>query len=107
MSEHVYKVGHCPGCSAQTLIVDTFNRPIGFMKDTFACWLCLCDEEFNVKTRIGSFVLCKHCFEKPMDAEKVWSNLVSSPYSGLMNLEIPELKLFPYKKIEMIKHYGV
>lgn len=103
----IYKVGHCPCCEAQTLITDTFNRPIGFIPKTYACWLCLCDEEGNVKTRIGSFVMCEACYTKPEDPEKVFQSLIESPHSGLYQAELLEEKIYPKKKIELIRQYGI
>lgn len=102
-----FKIGHCPSCGVQTQITDTMNRVIGFMPKTALYWLCLCDEDGEIKTRVGSFVLCGTCHKGSVDPEKVFRSIVDSEFSGVSEETLPEAGMFPNKKLELIKEYGI
>lgn len=105
--KHVFKVGHCPLCSRQTQITDTFNKPIGAMAGTHLYWLCLKDDQGTIKTRIGTLILCDACHSNNPDPEKIYQSIINSPFSGLSEEQLPEIQMFPNLGLECVKSFGV
>ena len=100
-----FKRNHCVDCGNQAMISDFNGRPINGMVGTTLVWVCLCDEEDNVKTRIGSLPICADCDPLTINPDRLIENLLLNPSSGLTS-DAPELEMFPNKKIEIIKRYG-
>lgn len=101
----LFKVGYCPNCGAQSQTTDTRAGIIAGQVGSYLCWLCICDEDGNVKTRIGTFALCKDCPPDEVDPADIEASLVGSPFSGITNQE-PELLNYPNRMIEKVLRYG-
>lgn len=104
MNQIPFKIGYCLGCGAQTQVRDVSGRPVCGLPGTKLCWLCLCDEKGQVKTRVGTITFCKSCDPLKANLDHVKNNLTSSRYSGVSSTE-PEWDLWPIKKIEVVKVY--
>ena len=100
-----FLVGYCPCCGAQSQITDERNRPIGGLIGSKLAWICLCDKDDKVFTRIGTVCLCPKCGPSNDECQKMIDTLVRTEGSGL-NGDDMELSSMHHARIEVIKEYG-
>lgn len=99
-----FQIGYCLNCGAQSQVRDAKGRPVMGLPGTRVCWICICDENDIVKTRVGHITLCYICTPMSVNIGTLLENLAANPASGVSGNEV-EWSMFPKRRIEVIKTY--
>jgi hypothetical protein len=89
-------------CGKQTQIKNVRGAPIRGVPGCKLAWLCLCDENGEVFTRIGTFTLCSTC--EP-DCDKIKTELANKESRSGVKSSEPEFARCSSMKIEIAKEF--